>query len=110
MLDIIGGTVARLAPLHVDDGAERTLIGTAAAGVEAGAESERARHISLREKRHHGAFHSRQVVHEIVDRREPAGGCVLENRFETPFGLAGEDRNAEVAAGVEFDRAAVQHR
>ena len=48
MLDVVRRAVARLAALHVDDGAERALIGAAAAGVEAGAEAERARDISLR--------------------------------------------------------------
>src|SRR5262249_8297931 len=35
MLDVIGRAEARLAALHVDDGAERALIGTAAARIEA---------------------------------------------------------------------------
>ena len=35
-LDIVGGAEARLAPLHVDDGAEAALEGAAAPGVEAG--------------------------------------------------------------------------
>ena len=35
LLDVVGGAAARFAPLHVDDGAERALVGTAAAGVEA---------------------------------------------------------------------------
>ena len=39
MLDVVGRAEARLASLHVDDGAERALIGTAAAGVEARAEA-----------------------------------------------------------------------
>ena len=38
VLDVVGRAEARLASLHVDDGAERALIGTAAAGVEARAE------------------------------------------------------------------------
>ena len=37
LLDVVGGAVARLAALDVDDGAEAALEGTAAAGVEAGA-------------------------------------------------------------------------
>src|SRR5262249_16689450 len=35
MLDVIGRAEARLAALHIDDGAERALIGTAAARIEA---------------------------------------------------------------------------
>ena len=35
LLDVVGRTAARLAPLHVDDRAERTLERAAAAGVEA---------------------------------------------------------------------------
>ena len=39
LLDVVGRAEARLASLHVDDRAERALIGTAAAGVEARAEA-----------------------------------------------------------------------
>ena len=42
LFDVVGRAEARLASLHVDDGAERALIGTAASGIEAGAEAERA--------------------------------------------------------------------
>src|SRR4029077_126913 len=35
-LDVVGGAIARLAPLDVDDGAEAALERAAAAGVEAG--------------------------------------------------------------------------
>ena len=43
MLDVVRRAVARLAALHVDDGAERALVRAAAAGIEAGARAERAR-------------------------------------------------------------------
>jgi hypothetical protein len=39
VLDVVGRAKARFASLHVDDGAERALIGTAAAGVEARAQA-----------------------------------------------------------------------
>ena len=35
LLDVVGRAPPRLAPLHIDDGAERALVGTAAAGIEA---------------------------------------------------------------------------
>src|SRR5262249_47863498 len=45
LLNVIGRPVARFAALYVDDRAERTLVGAAAAGIEARAQSERADHM-----------------------------------------------------------------
>ena len=110
LLDVVGRAEARLAALHVDDRAERALVGAAAAGIEAGAEAERARDISLRQERHRRALHARQVLHEIVDRCELARGRVAQHHVEPALGLAGKHGDAHVPAGVEIDRAPVQHR
>ena len=110
MLDVVGRAEARLASLHVDDGAERALIRAAAAGVEAGAQAERARDVSLGQERRRRSFDLRQVLHEVVERRQPAGGGIAQHRFEPALGLAGEDGDAHLAAGVEIDRVAVEHR
>ena len=54
--------------------------------------------------------HARQVLHEVVERREPPVGGVAQHRVEPALGFAGEHRDAHVPAGIEIDRAAVQHR
>ena len=110
MLHVIGGTVARLAALHVDDRAERALVRTAAAGVETRAQPERARDMPLRQERHGRALHPRQVLHKVVDRRKLASGGVLQHRFEPALGLAGKHGDAQIPAGVEIDRTPVKHR
>ena len=51
-----------------------------------------------------------QVVHEVVERRQPAGGGVLQHRVEPALGLAREHRDAELPAGIELDRLPVEHR
>ena len=50
-LDVVGGAVARLAALHVDDGAEAALERAAAAGVEAGVVAGHAGHDLARQHR-----------------------------------------------------------
>ena len=52
LLHILSRAIPRLATLHIDDGAERALVGAAAAGVETGAQAERAFDVPLGEKRH----------------------------------------------------------
>src|SRR5208337_457186 len=51
LFEIVGGAEAALAALHVDDGAERALIGTAAAEVDAGIGAGRAHDMLLRQDR-----------------------------------------------------------
>jgi hypothetical protein len=110
MFDIVGGAKARLAALHVDDGAERALIRTAAPGVETGAQAERALDVVLGQKRHRCAVHGGQVFHEIVQRGEPIGGGVAQHVVEPVLGFAGEHGDTHISAGVEFNRTAIQHR
>ena len=86
------------------------MIGTAAAGVEARTEAERTLDIALRQERQGRAFHARQVLHEIVERSEPARGGVAQNHVEPALGLAGKHGNAHVPASIEIDCVPVQHR
>ena len=44
-----------------------------------------------------------QIVHEIVDAARAGRRPRPAAPFEPPFGFAGEDRDAEFAAGVELD-------
>ena len=51
LLEIVGGAEAALAALHVDDGAERALVGAAAAEVDARQRARRALHVLARQER-----------------------------------------------------------
>jgi hypothetical protein len=86
--DVVGGAIARLAALHVDDGAERAQERTAASGVEARNHAERAshplgRHVWLRRP-----FQPGKIVEIVVDRLQVAGGGVAQDLVEPTFGLA----------------------
>ena len=73
LLDVVGGAVARLAALHVDDRAEAALERAAAAGVETGDASRMSRARRRRGRNGMGcASQARQVVHVIVERLQPA--------------------------------------
>ena len=97
-LDVVGRAIARLAALHVDDRAERTLERAAAPGVETGHEPGGALDGRRRQHRHRRAFDARQIVHEIVERlaarRAQASGALVE----PPLGFAREQRDAEACA------------
>src|SRR6516225_8759045 len=60
LLDLVGRAEARLAPLHIDDGAERTLIRAATPGIETGAQPKRALDVLLGKDRHRRATEGRQ--------------------------------------------------
>ena len=87
-LDVIGGAVARLAPLHVDDGAERALERAAAAGVEARVVPGDPGHDRARQNGNRRRGHVRHVVEVIVDRFCRAGVDVLEEVSQAAFALA----------------------
>ncbi len=93
VLDIVRRAAARFASLHVDDGAERALVGTAAAGIEAGGAGGALARVAP-QQRHRRAFDPRQVVHVIIERLERAGGGVAQTPVEPPFGFAGEQATA----------------
>ena len=96
LFEIVGGAEAALAALHVDDGAERALIGAAAAEVDRRIMARRAREMFARQDRRRLAFERGQLVHEIVERLQRAVPGV-EQHFVEPMLLrfAGEQRNAE---------------
>src|SRR6516164_2055280 len=83
---------------------------TATARVETRAQTEGTCHIPLREKRHRRALNPGQVFHEIVQRGKPAIGGISQHRVEPVFGFAGKHGDAHVAASIEIDRTAIQHR
>src|SRR5215831_16518187 len=110
MLYVIRGAEARLTPLHVDNGAERALIGTAAACIEARTQPKSPLDVLLGKERHRRALDVWQVPHEIIERHKTSGCSVLQYQFEAALGFTGEHRNAHVPACVEIDGAAVKHR
>ena len=109
LLDVFRRATARLAALHVDDGAERALVRAAAAGVEAGGTAGGALRAFDRHQRDRRAFDTRQVVHEIVQRLELTLGRIEQHFVEPAFRLAGEQRDAHRLGAVEIGIDAVEH-
>ena len=72
-LDVVGGPIAGLAPLNVDDRAEAALERAAAPGVEAGVVSRDPRHDGARQHGNRRSRHIRHVVQIIVDWLRRAG-------------------------------------
>src|SRR5580704_6151212 len=62
LFEIVGGAEAALAPLHVDDGAKRTLVGAAAAEIDARIGSGGALDMLARQDRRRLANKRRQLV------------------------------------------------
>ena len=110
LLDVVGRAVTRLAALHVDDRAERALERAAAPGVEAGVGAGGALDVFARQEGDRRAADIGKIIHVIVLRLEPAGGGVLQQQVEPPFGLAGHDRDAQIARTIKVHGLAVQHR
>src|SRR6185437_7488892 len=110
LLDVVGRAAARLAALHVDDGAERSLVGAAAAGVEARLGAAGALDALARQKRDWRAFETGKVVHVIVERLERAGIGVAQYLVEAALGLAGIDRQAHRLGLTQRRVVAADHR
>ncbi len=110
LLDVVRRAAARLAALHVDDGAERALIGAAAAGVETGGAAGGALRALDRHQRDRRAVDARQVGHEIVQRLERARRRVMQDFVEPAFGLAGKQRHAHRLGAVKIRIHAIEHR
>jgi len=108
--DIVGGAIARFAPLHIDDRAEAALERAAAPGVEAGIMSGDAGHDLSRQDRIDSGRHFRKVGEIIVDRFGCSGGDVAQDFGHAAFGFAGEQRDAEVARFLKIARQLGQHR
>src|SRR6516225_1748157 len=109
--DVVRAAIARFAALDIDDRAERALVRAAAAGIEARIVADRPHHVGPWQERRRRAVYSREIVQEIVDRRQPARGCISQYGVQAALlRLAGEDGNPHVPAGVEADRMTVEHR
>jgi len=83
-LEVVGGSKAALAALHIDDGAERALIGTATSEIDARHCAGRPPHVLCRQDRHRLVLHVRQVRHEVVERTQRARERVPQNSVEAP--------------------------
>ena len=109
-LDVVGGAIARLAALHIDDGAERAEERTAAPGVEARDDADRASDPIARQERIGCALERGQIIEVIVDRLQGSRRGVAQHLVEPALRLAGEQRNAEIERLVERIRPLRQHR
>ena len=109
-LDVVGRAIARLAPLHVDDRAERALERAAAPRVEAGDDARRPLDAGGSQNRNWRALDPRQVAHEIVERPHAAREGVLQHHVQAALGLAGEQRNPERLRFDEIVGHLRQHR
>ena len=109
-LDVVGRAIARLAPLHVDDGAERALERAAPPGIEAGDDARRPLDAGGPQNRNRRALDPRQVAHEIIERPHAAREGVLQHHIEAALGLAGEQRNPERLRFDEIVGHLRQHR
>ena len=111
LLEVVGRAEAALAALHVDDRAERALIGTAAAEVDRGIVAGGALEMLARQDRRGLAFERRQMVHVIVERLQFAIPGVEQNLVEPALlGFPREQRDAERLRVCQFGRHFRQHR
>ena len=94
-LDVVGAARARLAPLHVDDGAEAAQERAAAPGVEARAQTAGAANDVDRQVRRRRALQARQIVHEVVERLELVAIGRAQQVVQPPFGFSGEQGDAQ---------------
>ena len=105
MLQIVGRAHPALAPLHVDDRAERALVRAAPAEVEARHRADGPAHDLARNNRGGCALQRGQILHEVVDRCEPAVPGVAQHLVEPAvLGLAGKERDPEFLRGADLRR------
>jgi hypothetical protein len=91
LLQVIRRAEPTLASLHIDNGAERALVRTAAAQIDTGQRTGRTAHVLAWQDRRRFALQRGQIVHEIVKRRERSCPGVANHGIEPPFlRLAGE--------------------
>ena len=109
-LDVVGGAVARLAALDVDDGAEAALERTAAAGVEAGVMADDPPDHFLRQHGNRRRLHAGHVMQVIVEGLRLAGVDVAEKAGHPSLALAGEQGDAERLRLLEVRGQLRQHR
>ncbi len=105
LFEIVGRAEAALAALHVDDGAERALVGAAAAEVDAGIGARGPLDMLARQDRGGLAFERGQLIHVVVERLQFAVPGVEEDLVEPALlRFPGEQRNAERLRLLEFGR------
>jgi hypothetical protein len=107
--DIVGGAIARLAALDIDDGAEAALERTASAGIEARIVSDDAGDDLSRQHRIDRGRHLGEIVEIFVDRLGGSRGDVTEHLGHAAFGFAGKQMNAEIERFLEIGRHRRQH-
>ena len=107
--DVVRRAVARLAALHVDDGAEAALERAAAAGVEARIMAGDAGDRLARQDRIGRRRHVRQIVHVVVDRLRGSSRHVAQEDIHAAFGFACIERDAEVERLLEVRRQLGKH-
>ncbi len=110
LFDVVRRPVARLAALHVDDGAERALERAAAPGIEARIVAGDARDDPARQDRQGRGRHLRHVGEVIVDRLRGSLVDVAHQRGEAAFAFAGEQRDAEIERLLQVSGQCGQHR
>ena len=100
LLDVVGRAVARLASLHVDDGAERALEGAAAAGVEARHVADGALDEVVRQEGRRGDVADARQVASCNCRAASASprAASLQHLVEPLLGFAGEDARCRARA------------
>ena len=108
-LDVVGGSIARLPPLDVDDGAEAALERAAAPGVEARVMSGHPRDDGARQHRNCRRRHIGHVVQVIVCRLGLAGVDIAQEPLEAAFALAGVKDHAERLRFLQVRRQFGQH-
>ncbi len=108
-LDVVGGAIAGLAPLDVDDRAKAALKRAPAPGVEAGVMSGHSRDDGTRKDRNCGSSHIRHVVQVIVRRLRRAGVDIAQQALEPAFALAGVEDHAQCLRFLQVRRQFRQH-
>ena len=111
LFQIVGGAIAALAPLHIDDGAERTLERTAAAEIEAGQRPQGAAYMVAGQHRCRLAHQIGQVGHEIVERFHFAAVGIAQHHVQPMLlSLAGEQADAQRLRVLQIVGHLRQHR
>src|SRR5690606_34698163 len=100
LFDVIGRAAPGFPALHIDDGAERALIGATAPGTEAGEIIGGARNVFGWHEGDRRFFDAWQIIHEIVERLHGPGDGVAEHGIRPALKLAGKETDAEALGGL----------
>ena len=108
-LNVIRRAVARLSPLHVDDGAKAALERASPSRVEARVMTGDAGDDLAGQDRKRGRLHAGHVVQIIVDRLRRPCVDVFEQVANAPLALAGIENGAELLGDADVLRQLRQH-